>query len=442
MRIIAFTLFLLNISTLNAQWSELGGVNSLSEYSYVNSICSDKSGNVYVSGNFINQPSNGPYISKWDGQSWSKLKGINATLLGSICTDENGFLFAVTYSPTQQAVSKWDGNMWTDLGGPLVGEIAFPGKISTDGKGNLYVSANDTNGIPFVARWNSVSNWTILGSFIGYTACKCITSICTDKAGNIYATGGFTNSAGNYYVANWNGSTWEEVGGLNGLASDSLINTIHSDTFGNLFAAGNFTNSSGNLFVAKWNGTKWSESIELAPTFKDEFIGEVCSDPTGNLYVGGFLWSNSEPFVGKWNGSSLIQLSGGQSSHFFFGSMCTDPTGNLYAAGFAKNGLPNKFVAIYPNAKYVGIDNQQLVKAEIKLFPNPATNSITIQVEGIPGANGEITVCITDLLGHKLFESDAFYSTSILDLSDFSPGFYIVSVKINGRWYKNKILKE
>ena len=103
---------------------------------------------------------------------------------------------------------------------------------------------------------SSSSTWSELGGSNDSTFNGPINSIATDKAGNIYAGGWFTNANGKYYVAKWNGSSWSELGGINTSTFNSFIRKITTDAAGNIYAAAMYFN--GNNYVAKWNGSSWS----------------------------------------------------------------------------------------------------------------------------------------------------------------------------------------
>jgi hypothetical protein len=120
MRSLAIILLILGVSDLNAQWIEPGGVSALNEYSVIFSVCSDKAGNVYATGDFTNPPSN-LYISKWDGQSWSKIQGLNGNYAYIVCSGGGGDLYAGIYTSLCEVV-KWDGASWAYLGNPSPGQ--------------------------------------------------------------------------------------------------------------------------------------------------------------------------------------------------------------------------------------------------------------------------------------------------------------------------------
>src|ERR1041384_5169419 len=57
-------------------WSELGGLNGLAANAFINSVCSDASGNIYAAGYFTNSSGNW-YVAKYNGSAWSELGGLN-----------------------------------------------------------------------------------------------------------------------------------------------------------------------------------------------------------------------------------------------------------------------------------------------------------------------------------------------------------------------------
>src|SRR6187549_3404137 len=96
----------------------------------------------------------------------------------------------------------------------------------------ILIMASTAKLFPSYAQWNE------LVGLNGLVGVPYIYSVCADASGNIYTGGWFTNSAGNEYVAKWNGTAWSELGGLNGLAANFSISSICSDASGNIYAGG------------------------------------------------------------------------------------------------------------------------------------------------------------------------------------------------------------
>ena len=76
------------------------------------------------------------------------------------------------------------------------------------------------------------------------------------------------------------------------------------------------------------------------------------------------------------------------------------------------------------------------------VYPNPATSSINVQIDGF--AN-EVQFDILDING-KLIESKnrndvSASSIEVIDISSYSAGIYILSVKVNDKTYVQRISK-
>jgi hypothetical protein len=97
--------------------------------------------------------------------------------------------------------------------------------------------------------------------------------------GNVYTGGYFTNSSGNFYVAQWNGSSWNELGGLNSLAANSPILIVSTDLTGNVYAGGYFTNAAAKRYVAKYSITSGIESL----TYNNAI--QISPNPCNNLVM-------------------------------------------------------------------------------------------------------------------------------------------------------------
>jgi hypothetical protein len=210
---------------------------------------------------------------------------------------------------------------------------------------------------------NIYSQWSFLGNLGGNND---IMTICSDKDGNIYAAGKFTNGASSRYVAKFDGTAWSEVG-ANTNPFNSFINSICSDSQGNIYAAGNFRNynKSGvgllysNFYVAKFDGTSWTELggvnalNNIYPGIWYGGINTICSDKNDNIYAsGGFYNALGKRYVAKFNGNGWFELKMGAYGLNANGdvlSICSDKNGNIYAAGKFTNGTSssngNRYVA-------------------------------------------------------------------------------------------------
>ena len=223
-------------------------------------------------------------------------------------------------------------------------------KICTDTNNNVYCAGifRDSTNHMYVAKWNVVLKcWQKLGyDSNSLNANADVLTLCTDKNGNLYAAGDFTDSSmpfsGHQYVAKWNGIVWSELGvGGNGLNVHGSISAICTDNNGNVYAAGSFRDSSNQCYVAKWDGMSW---IELGGAGFNLNIGAIIADGSGDIYAAGsFTNSDGLVYVAKYISSTGHWISIGNG----FDSGIAVPTlGDIYITSLSIDNLNNIYVAL------------------------------------------------------------------------------------------------
>jgi hypothetical protein len=155
-----------------------------------------------------------------------------------------------------------------------------------------------------------------------------IHTLCTDDSGNVFAAGYFENSAGYYYVVKYNRKTklWSELGdattGGTPLNANNYITKIAADHIGNVYATGYFTNSFGNTYIAKWDNTTnaWAALDTLIP-------GEnIVIDKANNVYTNAYDTTLKEDYIAKWDGAKWSM----------YGTTIGDVTTGLFTGGISK----------------------------------------------------------------------------------------------------------
>ena len=81
--------------------------------------------------------------------------------------------------------------------------------------------------------------------------------------------------------------------------------------------------------------------------------------------------------------------------------------------------------------------NEELADLEVKLFPNPTSDKITIQSDNFKNTNLQIT----DILGKQLLQQNINKSETILDLSNYSNGQYFLRLERDNKRVVYKIIK-
>ncbi|NNM94505.1 MAG: T9SS type A sorting domain-containing protein, partial [Bacteroidia bacterium] len=91
----------------------------------------------------------------------------------------------------------------------------------------------------------------------------------------------------------------------------------------------------------------------------------------------------------------------------------------------------------------LGTEGIKEVKEEVKVYPNPAHNSITLILNEAPGNNA--TIGITDLTGRVISSSLVNYSSNkefTLNISGLAAGVYFVKASSGQAVYNAKFIKE
>ena len=465
----------LSMSSHAQAWNELGtGSSALNkEGNGIYSVCSDGRGNIYTAG-WLYDTSFNQLVGKWDGTTWTYL-GAGSSLLDSfldvtqIIADTNGNVYAIgqIFNSTQQYVAKWDGISWSKVG---TGAAALNANgdilaICFDRYGNLYAAGvftdgiTDTNGHPYVAKWDGTS-WTQLGTGINaLNANNVINTIFVDTSDNVYAAGVFTDSAtylgGNVYVAKWDGTSWSELGA--GVAHQvygyTQIFSILADTVGNVYAAGTQVLDSGYSYVAKWDGVSWSKlGSGIHALNANNSINSLCTDIYGNLYAAGSFTDGISDtsgfmYVAKWDGTTWSEVGAGSGALNANGeilSICSDAYGAIYATGEFTDTttvLPNGFHPLYV-AKYsapLSVTPIHYVE-NIIVYPNPVHTILNISIEDVATNVKYTHYSLYDVLGKIYRTGNLQLRNTTVDISELSTGVYFLQIGNSQAIYK--IVKE
>ena len=466
------TILLVYISSHAQAWIEVGtGSNALNANNTIWSIISDPTtGYIYAAGGYTDSPTyieGSSNVSMWNGTTWSQLgTGSNAlnanNAIYAIHRDASGNIYAggnFLDINGKQYVAKWNGTTWTELGIDTIGLNAVSPiyAITTDAAGNVYAAGAFTDFVfaynhYYVAKWTPSDNtWTEVGldSTSGLNADSSILALATDRHGNIYATGNFTDAAGYNYVAKWNDTVWSELGtDTLALNANGSINAMITDSLGNIYVAGTFTDSLGYYYIAKWNGTKWTELSNPA-TDQIHILGPINAlalDSVGNVYAAGMVPDTNGNFflVVVWNGSQLLVANNSGSAPLNANdavlTMTADKSGNIYAAGNFKDANMFQYVAEFtsniPPSGVTAIAGQHL-----RIYPNPSSGQVFLQADHLSGTE---TIEIVDQLGRSLYtqgEEGATIQTNI-DISAYAPGVYTLLIRDGANTLASRIVKE
>jgi hypothetical protein len=270
----------------------------------------------------------------------------------------------------------------------------------------------------------------------------------------IYATGLFSNlpSPNFYRLAKFNGANWSSVGsGVRGNLGGVGDMLVYKDT---LYIAGAFSIGDGNIgnYVMKWDGTQLLDAGFDDFFYDWGYISQLLEYKNrlyafGNFtHVGDKKVNSSMAYYenGKWVASPDSQCCGINKAVVY--------KNELYIAGGfdAINGdtTLRYFAKLRcPDFDYVcttGLNEHTKFK-NLKIYPNPITNKLNINFEGIAPENCKLELlnCLGEVILTKQHvevenETDSYQ----IDLSDLAKGIYFLRVWDAEAQQVFKVIKE
>ena len=268
--------------------------------------------------------------------------------------------------------------------------------------------------------WTSISpdltnNPAFEGLFYGT-----ITSIDVSPINSNYIYVG--TDEGNVWITQDNGSNWIQISSAlptrwvtKVLASPTDLNSVYVTLSGYRYGE-----DDGHVFKSSDNGTNWSN---LSAGLPDIPVNDIVIDTFDNLFLGtdiGILVSGDDGITWSVGGTNLPS------------AVVTDlhihsATGFLYAGTYGRS-----IYKLDIGADILNI-NDAISDSAIKVFPNPVTDFVTINLKG-----GNYTIQLYDQLGKQLFAKDVVASIEKFNMTELPKGIYYLKVSQSN---KNKVVK-
>ena len=103
------------------------------------------------------------------------------------------------------------------------------------------------------------------------------------------------------------------------------------------------------------------------------------------------------------------------------------------------NKLDTMFKNLSDNMAY--IDEEELSETKVTIYPNPTKGVLKVDISGVEKfENAQIS--LYDLTGKLLQQWAGISQSNTIDLSERTPGMYIMQVAYNGKISSWKIIKE
>ncbi|MCX6275666.1 MAG: SBBP repeat-containing protein [Bacteroidetes bacterium] len=530
-------------SSQSPSWAWAKSACSLSAATSITSITTDPSGNIFIAGNFRDSAMFGTtvfhpvgtanlFLAKYDSMGnyiWmQQAKGANSPpydLITAICTDSSGNCYVTGFfngvaifshdtiastGPLPDVfIAKYNTNgnvVWLKKG---FGQGSDYGNgIGLDADGNCYISgsfeqnisfgsisllANNSSNDVFIAKLDPAGNF-ISAHSAGGSSVDQVNALNVDLYGNCFVAGTFnspqivfgndtlnyTNTGMDAFISKFDSSgmaLWGRAGSGPGNQEPS---GIASDLNGNCYTTGIFKGDTMFLdtttlvtygyydfftSIHDASGNQLWAGHQGSATFGTENCNAITTDTSGNFYTTGQFRNPAtfdtiavtsvgavDVFISKFNASGnaeWVQTSGTASNTLTSSALHRDQNGNLFITGtyeqnttFGNDSLlisPGYYAGYYIaklgtlNTTGVQIPNTNF--SAIQIFPNPASDKLHIA-----GLNGKANIVVYDMTGSKVLEIVSFENQT-LDIGNFKPGIYFLQINTKGEFVQNKFIK-
>jgi hypothetical protein len=416
-----------------------GGVSSLAVDSTDNTL--------YLAGSFsLLGGSVSGYVAKWNGTIWDSIPELPNTIT------HFEYIDGVFYAYGDQSIWKKSGGIWTEIAvvngyNPIAGIIKFNGNLLIMGGFDTlnttpvhhFAQYDGTNILPF-------SNDSIWPMYEGGFSTAAVYN------NELYVGGFFVDTTGDLKnIMKWDGSHWTSIGTKIKGGFAHVFKLLVYDN--KLFIAGEFDAAAGNVgnSIFSFDGTDFDDlggGLQYAITDmivqnNQLYMVGACQTYTGREFKG-FLSFNGTDFC------------------FYDSIPCTAPyttfkkmtfyNDSLVVAGakFAPNGDTINTIAKYVGdytvsqdcEQVIGIEKIEIINLSFSIYPNPATNQITLEFDMVNMKN--VIIEIKNLLGHTLRSINAQQGKSKMeiDVAELPAGLYFIQLQNGDQLLSRKFIKQ
>lgn len=347
--------------------------------------------------------SSGVFRSADNGINWTNVNnGIPASLYFYSLTTDGSNIFAGTTNGVYLSAN--NGNNWTSVGWRLyLGEPLVDGYISALAVDSGKVFAGTLGGGLYLYL-NNGSNWLLS---LGGSYTNLVTSLAASGSNM------FVAKALGVLLSTDNGITWSAVN--NGLPADCSVNKLAvSGT--NIFAG---TWGDG-VYLSANSGSAWSAVNNGLPT--NTYVNALATIGN-NIFVG----TGTDVYWSSNNGSRWIELNTGLQNYIIRSLAVIGE--NIFAGTIGGGVWEMKLSEI------TGIEELKNSPSYISVYPNPASNSITIET---PEKSQLEIITVQGLPIRTIVARD---NKTNVDISAFSSGEYIIIVNTGRGIVVKKFIK-
>lgn len=230
----------------------------------------------------------------------------------------------------------------------------------------------------------------------------------------------FPTWAGRIFYSPDKGKTWQAIDGPEGAIG--LIMQISADDSGNIYVDESDTDNLKHRFLRRnVSDGSWTN---LTSSSDDGFIFFDCIPGTQNIIMCNTI--DNKTRISRDNGQSWIVIDTINTNKKYFVNFINSKTG---FCSNRENGFGTNSILKYIGSPISGLLSQQILNLDLKLYPNPSVDLVTLKFD-IP-TKDHFWILVHDVAGNLLYKKsihqEGLYSENI-DISTFISGKYFFTV--------------
>ncbi len=390
-------------------------------------------------------------LMKFDGTNWINVgnAGFSAgrTWYTSLAFSPSGQPYVAykdSVNSSKATVMEFDGINWVNIG-----NAGF-----SEGEAGYTSLAFSTSGQPYVAYQDLIPNSVSRATVMKFDGANWVNVGNTNfSAGPVsYVSLAFNPSDGQPYVAyqdqvnlnkatvmKFDGNNWVNVGNAGFTTGEADWTSLAFSPSGQPYVAFQDSKNSYKATVMKFNGTSWvyvgnagfsagevaCTSIAISPADGQPYVAyEDCGNSCGTTLM-------------RFDGIQWIYVGTGGFSAYsvYYTSLAFSPSGQSYVA-FQDWSIEGKATVMYYDVP-VGINEIQ--ESGLSLYPNPASEEITIELSGeLIGS----TLSVMNIEGQELITCPGIAHKTKIDIRTLPNGVYFVRLTNDKTIKTGKIIKQ
>lgn len=323
------------------------------------------------------------------------------------------------------SVMKFDGTDWINVGTPSFSEsVAEYLSLAFSPSGEPYVAFCDAHVVKASVMKFDGTNWVYVGNEGVSEGMAQYTSLAFSPSGIPYVS--FTEYLNNWKatVMKFNGANWENVGSAGFSAGRADYLNLAFSPSGNPYVAYSDGGNSDKTSVMKFDGNNWVNVGNVGFSVGWAFWQSLAFSPfDGQPYVTfGDAGNSSKASLMKFDGTDWVYVGGtGFSEGMTTGTnLAFSPSGVPYVV-YSDNENSMKATVMKYDDTGVGIN--ELRESGLLLYPNPASDHITIETSSTP-VNSRLS--LLDVEGRQIITCQFTGPKMKIDIRNLPCGVYFV----------------